>query len=382
MAKKRTKYFFDYTLLLVVFALLIFGMLMIFSTSSYEASMQGHSAYFYLRKQIVAVGIGLGAMFIIIFMKSYYWMRSKVILGTAVIGSVILMLLLFSPLAFSANGATRWLDLKIVNLQPAEVVKLFMIVFLAGFIANGPGRLRDWKGIGVAMGVPGALAILIWQISDNLSSAIIVLGIAGVVVFVSTKNYKWYLLGILVVALFAGGYVLLTIYQSKNDVAIDFRQDRIIAWLDPESYSSDTGYQTLQSLYAIGSGGILGKGIGESVQKLGFIPEAQNDMIFSIICEELGLVGALVVMALFALLIYRCLLIAVNANDLYSALLVVGVMAHIAIQVVLNIAVVTNSIPNTGISLPFISYGGSSVVFLLCEIGIVLRVSRSIKVEE
>ncbi len=160
------------------------------------------------------------------------------------------------------------------------------------------------------------------------------------------------------------------------------RGTRILAWLDPEAYASGKGFQTLQALYAIGSGGILGKGLGQSMQKLGFIPEAQNDMIFSIICEELGLFGAISILLMFVLLIWRFMVIANNASDLFGALLVVGVMGHIAIQVILNVAVVTNTIPNTGISLPFISYGGTSVLFLLVEIGIVLSVGKGIRLKD
>ena len=162
---------------------------------------------------------------------------------------------------------------------------------------------------------------------------------------------------------------------------MSYRFGRINAWLDPEKYASTTGFQTLQSLYAIGSGDLFGKGLGQSMQKLGFIPEAQNDMIFSIICEELGLFGAIAIIMMFLIMIWRFLIIANNAPDQFGALLVVGVMAHISIQVILNIAVVTNTIPNTGITLPFISYGGSSIVFLLAEIGLALSVSRGIKLE-
>ena len=161
-----------------------------------------------------------------------------------------------------------------------------------------------------------------------------------------------------------------------------FRGTRILAWLNPEAYSDNTGFQTLQALYAIGSGGLWGKGLGQSMQKLGFLPEAQNDMVFSIICEELGLFGAFCVILLFVMLLWRMMVIANNAPDLFGALLVVGVMGHFAIQVVLNIAVVTNSIPNTGITLPFISYGGTSILFLMSEVGLVLNVSKSIRLRD
>ena len=168
-------------------------------------------------------------------------------------------------------------------------------------------------------------------------------------------------------------------YANASDASGEFRMQRIRAWLNPEAYSTDTAFQTLQALYAIGSGGIWGKGLGQSMQKRGFLPESQNDMIFSIICEELGLFGAIAVIFLFIVLIWCCMVIANNTVDLFGALLVVGVMSHYAIQVILNIAVVTNTIPNTGISLPFISYGGTSVLFLLAEIGIVLNVSKSVR---
>ena len=156
-----------------------------------------------------------------------------------------------------------------------------------------------------------------------------------------------------------------------------YRGERIDAWLDPENH--DKGYQTMQSLYAIGSGGIFGKGLGQSMQKLGFIPESHNDMIFSVVCEELGFFGAICVIIMFMFLIWRCVIIADNARDLYGSLIVIGIMTHIAVQVIINLAVVTNTMPNTGVPLPFISYGGSSMVFILIEMGVVLSVSRQIK---
>jgi cell division protein FtsW len=218
---------------------------------------------------------------------------------------------------------------------------------------------------------------MIMVITNNLSSAIIIIGIAAVMIFVSDYDYKKYIIAVLAGTAFVAALIFYVV--SNADSTSGFRGKRIIAWLDPTAFSSDTAFQTLQALYAIGSGGIFGKGLGQSMQKLGYLPEAQNDMIFSIICEELGLFGALAVILLFVLLIWRCMVIANNAPDLFGALLTVGVMGHLAIQVILNIAVVTNSIPNTGISLPFISYGGSSVTFLLAEIGIVLNVSRKIR---
>ncbi|MBP3927063.1 MAG: FtsW/RodA/SpoVE family cell cycle protein, partial [Clostridium sp.] len=207
-------------------------------------------------------------------------------------------------------------------------------------------------------------------------------GIGFVMLFVASKKKLPHILCVLFGVFcfaFAGpiGH-----FAEKIGLLKAYQLSRINVWLDPEAYPDTGGYQVLQGLYAIGSGGLFGKGLGESIQKLGFVPEAQNDMIFSIICEELGLFGAISVILIFVFMIYRFMLIALNAPDLFGSLLVVGVMAHIAIQVILNIAVVTNSMPNTGITLPFISYGGTSIMFLMAEMGMVLSVSNQIKLEK
>lgn len=203
--------------------------------------------------------------------------------------------------------------------------------------------------------------------ASNLSTAIIILGIAVILVFVASPKYgQFVVMGVL-------GVGFMTIFLGLES----YRLERLAIWRNPEAY--EKGYQTLQGLYAIGSGGLFGKGLGHSIQKLGFVPEAQNDMIFSIICEELGLFGAGFILILFLILIWRFFVIATHAQDLFGALIATGAMGHMMIQVILNIAVVTNTIPNTGITLPFISYGGTSVVFLLFEMGLVLSVSSLVK---
>ena len=228
--------------------------------------------------------------------------------------------------------------------------------------------------------IPVPICVMVWKITNNMSSAIIIFGIALLMLFVASPDYKRFvLMGAAGVAAVAA-LVFAIIQMEHSDLG--FRGGRILAWLNPEDYASGTGFQTLQALYAIGSGGIFGKGLGQSMQKLGFLPEAQNDMIFSIICEELGLFGAISVILIFMFMIYRFMVIAGNAPDLMGAMIVIGVMAHIAIQVILNIAVVTNTIPNTGVTLPFISYGGTSVMFLMLEMGMVLSVSNQIKLEQ
>ena len=266
-----------------------------------------------------------------------------------------------------------------MNLQPAEVAKLGMILFLAVMVCKFGKAIRTWKGIILFMAFSLPIALEIYLITNNMSSAIIIVGIAAVMVFVASPDYGKF---ILVGALSALGVALVVFLAVNSEAGSGFRMERIAAWLDPESYAQGKGFQTLQALYAIGSGGVWGKGLGQSMQKLSFLPEAQNDMIFSIICEELGLFGAIAIIMMFIMLLWRMMVIANNASDLFGAMLVVGVMGHIAIQAILNIAVVTNTIPNTGISLPFISYGGSSVMFLLIEIGLVLSVAKRIQLKE
>ncbi len=388
--RKKEEYFFDYTLLFIVLFLLGFGLVMLYSTSSYEAALdfKGDSAY-YLKKQLGATLLGLIGMIVVSKIDYHIWERFAT-LGYIV--SIILILLVLSPLGKTVKGARRWLRLGGLSIQPAEVSKLAMILFLAVMVCKMGKSIRSWKGISIAILTAAPICALLWKVTNNLSSAIIVAGIAVLMVFVASPDYKKFIVMALGACAGAAAVVFYIVQSaaSQADAALDgaisasggFRGERIIAWLDPEKYASGKGFQTLQALYAIGSGNIFGKGLGRSMQKLGFLPEAQNDMIFSIICEELGLFGALAVILLFLLLIWRFMVIANNAPDLFGALLVVGVMGHIAIQVILNIAVVTNTIPNTGISLPFISYGGTSVLFLLAEIGLVLSVSRRIRLND
>lgn len=376
--RKNQESFSDYTLLFIVLFLLAFGLVMLYSTSAYDANLTYNDSTYLFRKQIFSTLAGLVVLFIVSHLPYHLWERFAVI-GYGV--SVALVLLII-PFGIEANGAKRWLRVFGISLQPAEVAKLAMILFLAYLICKMGRNIRTMKGFLVVLGAAAPISGLIYVITRNLSSAIIIMGIAVVMLFVACPDYKRFIiLGLIGIAGVAG-IVFLIVKMSESGSVGSFRGERILAWLDPEAYASGKGFQTLQALYAIGSGGILGKGLGQSMQKLGFLPEAQNDMIFSIICEELGLFGAIAVLMMFILLIWRCMIIANNAPDLFGALLVVGVMGHIAIQVILNVAVVTNTIPNTGISLPFISYGGSSVMFLLAEIGIVFSVGRGIRLKD
>lgn len=376
--KRRGDYYFDYALLFVVLVLIGFGLVMIYSASSYSARVEFGDASHYLTRQFIAVAIGMVAMLFVSIIPYQVWRRFYIIAYGV---SFVLIPMVLTPLGIESHNARRWIGIPGTgfNLQPAEVAKIATILVAAVLVVKLGKDIETLKGAAWMMIPPAILAVMIWLITDNMSSAIIVMGIAFVMYFVAHPKYKWFLVLGLVAAVFVAILILIVF---KTDWLTGFRAERILAWRDPEKYAQGKGFQTLQALYAIGSGGAIGKGLGQSMQKLNFLPESQNDMIFSIICEELGLAGAIIVIALFAFLIWRMMVVANNAPDLFGGMLVVGVLAHIAIQVILNIAVVTNTIPNTGISLPFISYGGSSVIFLMAEIGLVLNVAKSIELRD
>ena len=373
--REKSEHYTDVSLWFALLFLLGFGMVMIYSASSYTAFADFNDQTYYLKRQAIAVGIGLIAMLITSRIPYHFWERFA-LLGIMV--STVLIFLVKTGLGVESHGARRWIKTGIrgFNLQPAEVAKVAIILFLALMICKLGGAIVTFKGLATLMAVPAVFFILIWKVTDNMSSALIVMAIAGVMVFVASPDYKKFVLIALLVIAAAVALVMIVKY---TDLLGGFRAGRIAAWLDPESDPDDKGFQTLQALYAIGSGGLRGKGLGQSMQKLSFLPESQNDMIFSIICEELGVFGAASIMLMFVILIWRMMIIANNAPDLFGGMLVTGVIAHIAVQAVLNVAVVTNTIPNTGISLPFISYGGSSVIFLLIEMGLVLSVARGIE---
>ena len=359
---KKVRYI-DYTLLFMVIFLLGFGMVMLYSTSAYNATLRmGDSAY-YLKRQMMAAALGFAGMFVCVKMDYHIFQKLS---GLAYIGSLALCVLVIF-LGSGKDDSNRWFRIGGLSIQPSEIAKVAVIIFLAAMVSRAPKQMRNFRYcIRVIAAILPLFAVVAYT---NLSTAVIIMGIAVIMVFVANPNYKpfFVIAGVMVAA------VVIFINMAT------YRQDRIQAWLDPES--SDKGYQTLQGLYAIGSGGLFGKGLGESVQKLGFVPEAQNDMIFSIICEELGLFGAICVILMFILLLWRFMVIANHAKDMFGSYLVIGIMAHIALQVILNIAVVTNTIPNTGITLPFISYGGTSIAILLTEMGLALSVSKGLQVD-
>ncbi|MBQ8813460.1 MAG: cell division protein FtsW [Lachnospiraceae bacterium] len=350
---------------------------MVMSSSSYAAAKKlGDSLYYFKRQGMILAG-GVAVMIIVSHLDYHRFFRLALF---AYIGAVVLMLLVnYTPFGVELNGKKRWFGIAGHSLfQAAELVKLAMILSLAVWITRLGKRVDRWP---VLIGLASVCLPLIILVADNnLSTGIILLGILFVMLFVAGRKKLRFLLAAGGVGGIAALFVSFRGKLVEFGILESYQLERIEVWLDPLAYKLEGGFQVLQGLYAIGSGGIFGKGLGQSLQKLGFVPEAQNDMVFSIICEELGLVGAAAVLILFLLMLWRFALIAGNAPDMFGTMLVTGVMAHIAIQVILNVAVVTNTIPNTGITLPFISYGGTSVLFLLIEMGLVLSVSNQIKI--
>lgn len=357
--------FFDYSLLFIVLFLVAFGLVMIYSTSSYTAELKTGNPAYYLKRQGIFAVLGIIAMLVVSRIDYHWWKKWSKLMMMGIIVLLVVVILFGAK----SHGATRWIELGPIRFQPSEVAKIVIILYTAHLSTIWAARIGDFKVLVVkVMFWPmGAVALIA---AENLSTGIICAAIIVMIVFITSPKVKQFL-GI-------GG--LVAIMMVIFLMIASYRMTRIKVWFHPEKYASTDGFQTLQALYAIGSGGIFGKGLGQSIQKLDFLPESHNDYIFSIICEELGLFGAACVIAVFVLLIWRCMMIAMSAPDLYGALIVVGVITHIAVQALLNVAVVTNSMPPTGVPLPFISYGGTALFFLLAEVGLVLSVARQIHI--
>lgn len=374
--KKKTDYY-DYSLLAVIILLTCFGLVILYSTSSYMAELNYGDDMYYFKKQ-AAISFGCIIIALGISQIDYHILTkfTGVLYGMA----AILMMLVKTPLGRTANGARRWLNLGPLSFQPSEIAKIAVIVCLSYMIVNMGRKIKTLKAFMILAGSGSALAFLAYAFTDNLSTAIIIFCITMGLIFIAHPKVKPFLIaagvGVALIIIFV------MILSSSLETSSSFRLRRILVWLHPEDFASGDGYQTIQALYAIGSGGFLGRGLGNSIQKLGSVPEAQNDMIFSIVCEELGILGGIILLLLFAYLLYRLFFIAQNAPDLFGSLMVSGIFIHIALQVIFNIAVVLNLMPNTGVTLPFVSYGGTSIVFLMSEMGLALSVARQIKFKE
>ena len=351
-------------MLVLVVLLAAFGLAVLFSASEYNGRVRfGDSAY-YFKKQLFATALGLCAMYAVSNMDYHFFLRiaPAAYLLSMILSTAVLLV------GQEINGSKRWLNLGPLSFQPSEFAKVAVILFLAWQIDRSKKRTEGFWFMCRTM--LSLLPIVGLVGSNNLSTAIIILGIGVILIFASNPKYMQF------IGLGSAGIGFVAIFLAAES----YRLERLAIWKNPEKY--EKGFQTIQGLYAIGSGGFFGKGLGNSAQKLGTIPEAQNDMIFSIVCEELGVFGAALLLLMFGYLLYRLFFIAQNAPDLYGTLVVAGIFVHIALQVILNLCVVLNLMPTTGITLPFVSYGGTSILFLMTEMGIALSVSGQIRTTE
>lgn len=353
----------DFTLMIATMLLIFIGIIMVFSSSYPEAYYKMKDGYYFLKKQLISGLIGLVAM--IFFMNFSYWKLfrlSKLIFFSC----ILLSLLLFTPLGMVVNGARRWINLGFTTVQPSEVVKLGSIIFLTSFLTKRQDEIKSFtKGFIPSLVVITLSCSLILVQKDLSTSATLGITLFAILFIAGSKILHLSILGILGFIGLAGAIII-----------EPFRINRIIAFIDPFKYKDNIGWQIVQSLYALGSGGIFGLGLGKSRQKFFYIPEPYNDFIFSIIGEELGFIGCVTVIILFLLVIWRGLRIALSAKDLFGCLLASGIVSLITLQTIIHMAVVTSSMPPTGIPLPFISYGGTSLIVFMASVGILLNISR------
>ena len=356
----------DLVFLVILLLLLSFGLLMLFSAGYAVALYRRGDAYTYIRPQLLFAALGVAAMYAASLVDYHVWHKlAWPILGVSL---VLLTIVLFMP---EYNGCKRWIVIPgLGTLQPSEIAKFAVVLVFSHIISLNHDRMTTFRtGVLPFALILGIVAVLM-LLEPHLSGTVLILGIGAVLMFVGGTGLRWFAMaGAAAVGAIGAAVVLLP-------ELVPYAMDRLASWRDPFADPLGEGHQTIQSLYAIASGGAVGLGLGNSRQKYLYVPEPQNDFIFSILCEELGFIGAAAVILLFLLLFLRGMNIAVRSRDKFGALLVVGFVVQVVLQAILNIAVVTNTIPNTGISLPFFSSGGTSLLMLLGEMGIVLSVSR------
>ena len=378
--KKKVKRFskfldnrMDYILFITVLILLSLGVVMVLSASAPSALSETGKSYTYFVRQFIFAVIGIGIMLFISkidyrFYKKYYWLVYAV--------SVLVLLLVLIPgLGREVNGATRWIGIPgLGQFQPSEITKIGLIIFYAGYLSDHKSELKDfWRGFVKPLAFLLPPIAILYLVQNHLSVCLVIAAITAVMMLMAGCR----LLHFIAAGLVGVAGIVIMLIKGQTSESSSFRWDRIVTFFDPWSDATGTGYQMVQSLYAIGSGGLFGVGLGNSTQKYLYIPEPQNDFIFAIVAEELGFVGCVAIIALFGIFVWRGIVIAMKAPDMFGSLLAVGVTTLVAVQAIINIAVVTASIPTTGMALPFFSYGGTALVILLASVGILLNVSRA-----
>lgn len=373
--KKTSKFVnnqFDFILCITVLLLLSLGIIMVLSASAPSALAITGNSYTYVKKQLIFGIIGLFVMFFLSkidyrFYKKYYWQ-------VYFVSWLILLLVLVPGLGASVKGATRWIRIGGSQFQPSELTKIGLIIFFAGYLTDHKNDLMSLgKGFFKPIGFLIPPIAILYFVQNHLSVSMVIAIITIVMMFMAGCRAKYFIVvGVVGISLILGIFGLLQVSGSNS-----FRLNRISTFFNPWEDAQGTGYQTVQSLYAIGSGGMFGLGLGNSKQKYLYIPEPHNDFIFSILSEELGFLGCIIVIALFILFIWRGVLIAMKTNDMFGSLIAIGITTLIAFQTIINIAVVTATVPTTGMSLPFFSYGGTALLILLANVGILLNISRA-----
>ena len=368
----RPERHFDRLFIAIVIVLAAYGTIMVFSAGYAYAAFRYEDGLYFVKRQIIWLSLGIVAMLVVSRVDVNLLKKHTVKAYSA----TLILLALTLVIGFAGNGAQRWISIGPITIQPSEIAKLTMTMMLAKYFSSNNGTSKNKRSVFVKGTlipcVLMAMPILLVMLQHHLS-CIIILGIIGLLMIVASGADLRYIGAFCLAGLAGVSYIAFFTDYTKN---------RITVWLDPESYKLTGGWQTLQGLMAIGSGGFFGKGLGKGELKYCYVSEPANDMIFAVMCEELGFVGAICTLLLFALLIWRGFVIALESEDTYSRLLVIGICIKVAVQVLLNVAVVTNTIPNTGISLPFFSYGGSSLIMIFAEMGIILSVSRKSRIHK
>lgn len=364
---------FDLTFFVLVIVILMIGLVMMFSASyAYAYYNKQQDSFFFIKKQLFFAVLGLIAMFVLAKID-YHWLH-KIAYPVLGFSYLLLIAVLILP-GTNSKGIKRWIDIGPINFQPSEIAKFAVVLVFAHIVSKYYGKMKKFKyGVLPFILILGSIAFLMLK-EPHVSGTILIVTIGIALMLIGGTDKKWLLAG---AGLAAGGVAFIVLFTDK----ISYAKGRLEYWLDPAKDAQGQGWQTLQSLYGIGSGGLMGLGLGNSRQKYLYISEPQNDFIFAIVCEELGFIGATIVLLLFMLLVWRGFVIAMRSPDKFGAMLAVGLTIQVGIQALLNVAVVTNTIPNTGISLPFFSYGGTSLVMLLAEMGIILSVSRFSSIEQ
>lgn len=354
----------DLPFVTLVLLLLTIGLVMMFSASYAYAYYHDGDSFYYISKQLIFAVLGVAAMFAISYVDYHVWHRLA--LPLYAVALLLLVLALFYP---ARSNVHRWVWFGPINFQPSEIAKLAIILAFAHMAVLFQKRIKTFKYGVLPFAILLIPVVILMVLEPHLSGTILIVAIALIMMFVGGTAFKWFAIG---GGLLAGALTVLVLFTD----VISYASTRLEVWLDPFSDPRGKGWQTIQSLYAIGSGGLLGQGLGNSRQKHLYISEPQNDFVFAVVCEELGFVGAAIVIILFALLVWRGFVVAMRAPDSFGMLITVGIVSQVGIQAALNIAVVTNTVPNTGISLPFFSYGGTALMMILFQMGLVMSVSR------